>query len=168
MNAKEMIMKRSTFGKTFAIAAITALALGITPTAKADDKGCSNATLQGTFAFTSTGFITAPPVIAGPFAEVGTQTFDGRGGTTITATASQNGNIAQLTLTGTYTVNSDCTGNVTAQGMTAPQAGSPPISLTLHLFFVIDNNGSEFQGIETDTGFVITRIARRLSTGRNI
>jgi hypothetical protein len=168
MNAKEMIMKHSTIAKTFPIAAITALALGIAPTAKADDKGCSNATLQGTFAFTSTGFITAPPVIAGPFAEVGTQTFDGRGGTTVAATASQNGNIAQLTLTGTYTVNPDCTGTVTAQGMTIPQPGNPSISLTLYMFFVIDNNGSEFHGIETNTGVVITRIARKLFPGRNI
>ena len=68
MNAKEMIMKRSTIAKTFAIAAVTALALGIAPTAKADNKGCSNATLKGTFAHTATGFVTAPPAMAGPFA----------------------------------------------------------------------------------------------------
>ena len=86
-------MKCSTIAKTFTIAAVTALALGIAPTAKADDKGCSNASLQGTFAYTSTGSISAPPEIAGPFAEVGTQTFDGNGGTTATATSSPNGNI---------------------------------------------------------------------------
>ncbi len=84
MNAKEMIMKRSTIAKTFTIAAVTALALGVAPTAKADDKGCSNASLKGTFAYTATGFITAPPAMAGPFGGVGTQTFDGKGGTTAT------------------------------------------------------------------------------------
>ena len=36
MNTKEMIMKRITIGKTFAIAAVAALALGIAPAAKAD------------------------------------------------------------------------------------------------------------------------------------
>ena len=61
MNAKQMIMKRSTIAKTFTIAAVTALALGLAPTAKADDKGCSNATLKGTFAYTASGFITSPP-----------------------------------------------------------------------------------------------------------
>ena len=65
-------MKRSTIAKTFTIAAVAALALGIAPTAKADDKGCSNATLKGTFAHRATGFVTAPPAMAGPLAGVGT------------------------------------------------------------------------------------------------
>src|ERR1700686_216188 len=101
MKPKETIMKRSTIAKTFTIAAVTALALGIAPTAKADDKGCSNATLLGTFAFQTTGFITAPPALAGPFGGVGTQTFDGSGATPATVTQSQSGNIHQVTMTGT-------------------------------------------------------------------
>ena len=160
MNTKEMIMKRSAIAKTFTIAAVTALVLGIAPTAKADDKGCSNATLQGTFAYTSTGSITAPPALAGPVAEVGTQTFDGTGATTATATVSQNGNILQLTITGTYTVNPDCTGTLTLQ--------VSPIGVTVHVFFVIDDSGSEFQAIETGSGIVITRIGRRLRPGTTI
>ena len=63
-------MKRSTIAKTFTITALTALALGIGPRAKAADRGCSNATLKGTFAYTSTGSIAAPPEVAGPFVEV--------------------------------------------------------------------------------------------------
>ena len=39
-------MKRSTVAKTFTMAALTALALGIAPTAQAQDKGCSNYTLR--------------------------------------------------------------------------------------------------------------------------
>ena len=35
MNAKEMIMKRSTIAKAFTIAAVTAFAVGATPTANA-------------------------------------------------------------------------------------------------------------------------------------
>ncbi len=71
-------MKRSTIAKTFTMAAVTALALCISPIANADDKGCSNATLRGTYAQTGTGVITAPPDQAGPFANVGTIVFDGR------------------------------------------------------------------------------------------
>src|SRR6516164_8880460 len=100
-NAKEKIMKRSTIAKTFTTAALAALALGIVPSAKADDRGCSNLSLRGAFAYTSTGFIAAPAQVAGPFVEVGTQTFDGRGATTATATLSQNGNILQVSITGT-------------------------------------------------------------------
>jgi len=159
MNAKETIMKRSTITMTLTIAALTVLALGVAPTAKADDKGCSNALVQGTFAYTGTGSIAPPSPAAGPFVEVGTQTFDGKGGTTFAATASQNGNIREMTGTGTYTVNPDCTGTMTLQV-------SP--TLAVQIFFVVDDWGSEFQAIETNPGLVMTRIARRLFRGRAI
>jgi hypothetical protein len=155
MNAKEMIMKFS-ITRIFAMATV-AVALVIAPTAKADDKGCTNASLQGTFAYTSTGFITAPPEVAGPFAEAGTQYFDGNGATTATATLSQNGNILPVTIVGTYTVNTDCTGTFTLQVL--------EIGITVHVFFVIDDNRNEFQAIETDSGLVITRIGRRQFPG---
>jgi hypothetical protein len=163
MNAKEMIMKRCTIAKTFTIAAVTALALGIAPTAKAQDKGCSNTSLQGTFAYTSSGYITSPPSLAGPVAEVGTQTFDGRGNTTATATISTNGTITPLTITGTYTVNPDCTGTFTLQ--------VSPFGITVDVFVVLDNSGTEFQAIETSAngaGLVVTRIGRSLYPGRDI
>jgi hypothetical protein len=150
-------MKRSFFAKTFAIAAAAALALSLAPTAKADDKGCSNAILRGTFAYTSTGSIATPPAIAGPFVEVGTQAFDGNGGTTASAMSSQNGNISPLTVTGTYKVNFDCTGTMTLQ-VTFPGFPTFPVDV----YFVVDDGGDEFQAIETDPGLVITRIGRRL------
>jgi hypothetical protein len=153
MNTKETIMKRNTIANTLTLAAIAVFALGVTPMAKADDKGCSIASLKGTFAYSSSGFITAPASVAGPFFEVGTQTFDGRGGTTATARASQNGNILPLTVTGTYTVDPDCTGTLTLQ--------VAPLGLTVHVYFVLDNNIAEFQAIETDAGLAITRIGRR-------
>ncbi len=159
MNAKEIMMKRS-FAKTFTVIAVIALALAIASTAYADDKGCSNATLQGTFAYTSSGSIASPPEIAGPFAEVGTQSFDGVGATTAAVTLSQDGNILPVTVTGTYTVNPDCTGTMILQ--------VSPIAVTVHVLFVIDDSGNEFQAIETDDGLVITRIGRRLFTGRAI
>jgi hypothetical protein len=161
MNAKKMMMKRSTIAKTFAIVAVSTLALCIAPTAQADDKGCSNATLQGTYAYTSTGTITSPPDLAGPIAEVGAETFDGKGGTAATATLSSDGTILQLTITGTYLVNPDCTGTMTLQVVS-------PFQATIDVFFVVDNGGDEFQGMETDSGFVITRVARRLYPGRTI
>jgi hypothetical protein len=153
MKPKEMIMKRTTSAKTFAITIATALALGIAPWAKADDKGCSDQTLKGTFAYTSTGSITSPASLAGPLAEVGTQTFDGKGGTTAAATLSQNGNIIPLTITGKYTVTPECTGTFTLE--------VAPIGITVDVFYVLDDGGTEFQAIETAPGVVVTRIGRR-------
>src|SRR5579864_85931 len=144
-------MKRTTIANIFAIAVGTALALGLAPTAKAD-QACSNATLNGTFAYTNTGFITAPPALAGPFAGVGTQTFDGKGATTATAMVSQNGNIVPVTIKGAYTVNPDCTGTLTVQ--------ISPVGLTSHASFVIDDNGAGLRAINTDPGTVVITIAR--------
>lgn len=156
-------MKSRTIASAFVTAAVTALAVSLAPTALADDKGCSNASLRGTFAYTSTGSIATPPAIAGPFVEVGTQTFDGRDGTTAAAMSSQNGNISPLTVTGTYTVNSDCTGTMTLQ-VTFPGVPTFPVDV----YFVVDDSGDEFQAIETDSGLVITRVGRKLYKGRAI
>jgi hypothetical protein len=143
-------MIRSNIVGTFAV---MALALSMTSTANADDKGCSNASLKGAFAFTGTGVAVSPPNQAGPGAEVGTQTFDGNGNTTAAATLSANGNIVQLTITGTYTVKPDCTGTMS---LVIKQFG-----VTIPLFFVIADSGKELQAIETVQGYVFTRIYRR-------
>src|ERR1700734_3692900 len=118
-------MKRSTLAKTFTMAAVTALALYLSPTAKADDKGCSNATLRGSYAQTGSGVITAPPDQAGPFANVGTLIFDGNGG--LTGGSVVNGSSAQATERGTYKVNSDCTGTYTVE--------IDPFGITSNAFF---------------------------------
>jgi hypothetical protein len=57
-------------------------------------------------------------------------------------------------------VNPDCTGTMTLQ--------VSPIAVTVDVYFVIDDSGNGFQAIETDSGFVITRIGRKLFPGRDI
>jgi hypothetical protein len=148
----EMTMKNTTITKTLTLAAVTALALGVMPTAKAANKGCSNASLVGTFAYTSTGFIVAAPIpsLVGPLAEVGTQTFDGKGGVSFAFNSSQNGNVGPGTATGSYTVNPDCTGTFTE---------ATPM-FTSHFSFVIDTAGAGFQAICQDPGVVVTRTGR--------
>ena len=152
-------MKRSNITKTFAIATVAALALVIAPTAKAQvNKGCDNATLQGTFAYTITGSYVAPAT-PGLYAEVGSQTFDGSGTTVATGMSNSNGTAAASTRTGTYTVNSDCTGTF-----------SFPIKpgISSHYFFVIANDGSTYQAVCLDPVAVITRSGTRLYPGRAI
>lgn len=145
-------MKRSTFAKTLVIAGATALVLAVAPVAQAADKGCSTLSLTGTFAFTVTGALVAAPAPLGPYAQVGTQTFDGKGGTTITGMTNQNGNVSQSASTGTYTVNPDCTGTFTLP--IAPGIAS-------HYFFALDDSGLGYQAICLDPVAVITRTGRR-------
>jgi hypothetical protein len=140
-------MKRSTTAKNFTIAAVIAIALGAAPMAKANTKGCSDATIKGTFAHTASGFEIAPPSIAGPLVGAGTDTFDGKGGVTSTAMLSINGNIVPVTATGTYTVNPDCTGTY-------------KIPMTT-LFFVIADSGNEIHAICIDPGVVLSHTFRR-------
>ena len=147
-------------GKVFTIATALTLALAIAPMVQASDKGCSNNTLRGTYAQTGTGVITAPPDQAGPFANVGTLFFDGLGGLTGNLVVSTNGTSSPVTETGTYTVNSDCTGTFTVQ--------IAPFGITSNAFFAIDTNGDELEIIVTDPGSAITCVAKKLFPGRAI
>ena len=144
-------MKINTIANTFAIAAV--LALSMAPAAKAQNRGCSNSIIKGTFAFTASGSFAAPSPLTGQFVEVGTQTFDGAGGTTGTATLSSNGRIVPVTWTGTYVVNPDCTGTYTLL--------ISPFGSTVRSYFVISDNATEFLAIETEPGFIILRTGRR-------
>ncbi|MGB2668440.1 MAG: hypothetical protein WAK48_30925 [Candidatus Acidiferrum sp.] len=128
------------------------LALAQDQSAKVNE--CSIATLQGSFGYTSTGtlldsFVPAP--YAGPFAEVGRQTFDGKGNTNATATISSNGNIQQqATIQGTYTVKANCTGSMTLYVV--------QFQTTVHADFVIDRDGAEIRAIGTDAGVIESRV----------
>jgi hypothetical protein len=94
--------------------------------------------------------------LAGPFAEVGRQTFDGNGNTEGTATLSANGNIATVTVEGTYAVNPDCTGPMTLN-VSFPDGSQA----TVHADVVIDDDGAEFRFIGTDQGVVESRVYKK-------
>ncbi|HKW33844.1 MAG TPA: hypothetical protein VJN92_12625 [Candidatus Acidoferrum sp.] len=145
-------MKCAIARTTLVVAFVTVFALGIVSRAQAQ---CSNATLHGSFGYTSTGVLL--PVyaqhFAGPFTEVGRQTFDGSGNTQATATLSANGNIQKVTIEGTYIVNADCTGSMTLN--------VSPLGVTVHVDFVIDDQGAEVRAIGTDAGVVESRVYRK-------
>ena len=136
-------MTRAVAPTTLAVVFTTVFALGIVPRAQAgQDKECSNATLRGSFGFSSTGTLLAiPPPSAGPFGEIGRQTFDGEGNTDGTATLTANGNLRRVTWQGTYVVNPDCTGSMTLF--------VSPIGATVNLDFVIDADETELRAIST-------------------
>ena len=154
-------MKHRIAPVTLVIAFAIAFVLGIGLTVEAQEhRECSDASLNGSFGFTSTGTLLAlPPPLAGPFGEIGRQTFDGRGNTDGTATLSANGNILRVTFQGTYLMNSDCTGSMTLYVI--------PIGTTANFDFVIDDDGAELRVIVAEAGAVETRVYKRqFSRGR--
>ena len=133
---------------TLAAAALFALALVAVPAAQASDRGCSNASLSGSYADQDTGTI----IGVGPFAGVNVDTFDGRGKLTISGVSSVNGSVSPGTSTGTYQVNPDCTGTYTVKDSSGDQFDA---------FFVIADNGNELRIVITDPGTVINCVARK-------
>ena len=146
-------MTRNSIARTLAMGAVAAFALNLAPLAKAERKECSAATLEGSFVRTDTGFVTAPPTIAGPLAGVHLLVFSGYGTFTSAGFASLNGNVSESTGTGTYTVNPDCTGTYATVSSTG-RTGTA--------FFVIADNGNEIHILPTNPGASLTCIARKV------
>jgi len=153
VNVKETTMTRSTIVRTLAIGAVAAFALGLAPMAKAERKECSVATLEGSYVRKDTGFVMAAPATAGPLASVVLVTFNSNGAFTWAGFASLNGNVSESRGTGTYTVNSDCTGTYTSLSSTGRTGAA---------FFVIADNGNEIHILPTNAGASITCIARKV------
>ena len=129
------------------LATVVAL-LALSGAARAEDRDkevCSLATLHGDYGFTISGQILGGPAPR-PVSGVTLTTFDGEGGLIQTDFAVKNGAPAgspdafRTAETGTYTVNSDCTGTAT---INFPDA-APPQKIVL--MFVIVNHG---RGIRT-------------------
>jgi hypothetical protein len=116
---------------------------------------CSNATLEGRYATRGDGFIPGgpPPAPLVPFATVSLMTFDGSGNLTNAVTTSANGVISSSVNSGTYSVNEDCTGEMTIN------IPAPPFQLNFDL--VIADKGKEFYTIST-TPSVVTVGGKRV------
>ena len=123
------------------------------------DGGCSAASLQGTYAVHGQGTFLAPvpgfPAPPFPFGEAGIATFDGAGKFFGKTTINAGGLLLTPTFTGTYTVNTDCTGNVTVQS----NLGS------LQEAIVVIGGGKRYVGTETDQAAVIVRTVEKLREG---
>lgn len=114
---------------------------------------CSDMTLKGNFGTTWTGDCISCDVV-GPRVGVALITMDGYGNVSGFGTKSKDGLIVPIpSVTGTYTVNSNCTGSAS---MTDPDGETRTVN------FVIVEFGIEFFGIQVDTGRAITFDAKRL------
>jgi len=90
----------------------------------------------------------------GPIVLVGVSTFDGRGHLLADQTVNLNGNVVQAPLTGTYTVNRNCTG-------IADVVGAGP-----HLFVIIAG-GREMDLMDNNTAEVLTIHFTKVGLGMN-
>jgi hypothetical protein len=130
-------MKRWFWKGMLAAAVILPALSGVAWAGGSQNLGCSNATLKGAYAF-SVLTVAAPPGF--PNVVVGLITFDGNGGLTQEDYPGGSGLTAfQTGETGTYMVNSDCTGFE----MINLGAGA----VILENAFVISNGGRSFHGV---------------------
>jgi hypothetical protein len=133
------------------VAAIPALLVvaALIPVARAAEQ-CTTAGLKGNYGFAASGYFANGKVNA-PIVATGVTTLDGNGNVTATVTASFNGNIQTFPYTGTYNVNPDCTGLVTA----TPGSG---LSNSRSLSF---KAGPKFSALRTILGTAGQSISRK-------
>ena len=129
-----------------------ALAASSTLTAHA---ACSNSTIAGTYAFTLHGTIFLPDGSTLLIDGIAKQTYDGKGNMTQVDAVATNGFLAPgwRPGTGTYSVNSDCTGTLTIV--------VPGLS-DLHLQFIVAQSGNTIHQVVTDPGIATTGEGERL------
>ncbi len=111
--------------------------------------GCSDATLTGNYPFIITGASAPARSVKGQNnvhnAAVGVATFDGAGIVSLSYTVVFNGKATTISPpdTGTYTVNSNCTGTLTIVNVTSPGENA-------HYTTVILGGGTELMAISTN------------------
>src|SRR5258708_5313747 len=103
---------------------------------------CTGATAAGTFGFTTTGTLILPTGPA-PVAAVGVVSFDLSGNTTGSQDRSVGGAFAHETLTGTLTINRDCTISLLANVFDS----SGTLVRTSTIDGVLVNNGKQVRAI---------------------
>src|SRR3954447_6951803 len=113
---------------------------------------CSEATLHGTYLFANDGL-----ALRGndriPFANAGMDVYDGNGHVREVFTLSVNGKISRSSVTGTYTVKSDCTGTARySDGTRYDQFVAP--------------DGSQVVFVQTNPGTVVAASESRVTARR--
>ncbi len=160
MAKRKMLRLTTTLGVASALALIIGVASskGILPKAHAGEdsrgkKGCSVATLQGDYLYSvrqdSRSDLTDPRL---PLVAAGVRAYDGEGNLFQVGTVSRGGAITQHEVaTGTYTLDSDCTGTMTIE--------APGVRRHVDIFVATD--GSEGAGIRTDDGLIQSQTFKR-------
>lgn len=133
-------MNRNVDRASLLIITLVALVAGSSPVAMAAK--CSTATVAGSWGLTLTGTLLLP---TGPVPGAAVATINADSGGNITGTEARNvgGGFANETITGTWTVNADCTGVVTADIYE-----SGVLVRTVVLSLVFDENSTEIRMLQ--------------------
>lgn len=125
-----------------------------------DDKACTDAILDGAYQWSVAGYVLGQNPVNGnigdfqPLVEASFAVFDGHG--TITNLVSTDnvsgGGSFTLTGTGTYSVNPDCSGDLT---FNITGGGSTKLHLVIH------RDGENFDFVHTDPGVIIAGTMRK-------
>jgi hypothetical protein len=134
---------------------LMSLALAASSTLIAHASSCSDSTIIGTYAFTLHGTIFLPGGSTLLIDGIAKQTYDGQGNMTQVDAVATNGVLTPgwRSGTGTYSVNSDCTGTLTIV--------VPGLS-DLHLQFIVAQSGNTIHQVVTDPGIATTGEGERL------
>ena len=131
------------------------------PVVRADsdtDSGCTLASLKGSYAVSRQGtLLTSVLGLPAPalWGEVAGAVFDGSGSFSGNATVNVGGAVLNsVPFTGTYTVNSDCTGTVTVNAN---------VGVTLHKTIVVTGGGRGYIETQTDTWAVVQGSSERIA-----
>lgn len=141
-------MNKKLFANVVALALLVLGTLGSGYAQSEPLAACNNRFIAGNYGFTIQGNKLGGQGPTGPQVGVAMTEFDGKGGLTQIDTVTVNGEVvADFThtpATGTYTVNSDCTGTFTINFTD----GRPPVSAN----FVVVESGSEIDTVVTSAG----------------
>ncbi|HEY3439952.1 MAG TPA: hypothetical protein VGK29_04345 [Paludibaculum sp.] len=140
---------RTSLASRFLIAA--ALLLGTTAAAHAQDS-CDATSFSGAFGYSLKGSVYDRSYNVYLLAAAGRIVADGAGNITGADTISYDGSAVRRKLTGTYTVNADCTGTLVLRG--------DDTSVT-NADFVIVNDGKEVSIVQTDDGYILSGDLKR-------
>jgi hypothetical protein len=123
--------------------------------ANGSGRQCSNHTLFGNYGYSSQGQVLPAPGLSFPFTSTGMTSFDGNGNVswvehTVIGGAQQGADWTAAS--GTYTVNSDCTGLMVVVTPNSP--------VPLNIFFSVVQQGKQFYGVVN--GHAISSVWTRL------
>ena len=145
--------RRTRWAAALALTLLALLALSSVRASVSEASGCTNASIAGAYGLTATGALFGPNSTRSGIALVGRTVYDGQGGLSGTQTDSIDGSIERVTLTGTYAVQSDCTGSET---FTFRPSGE-----VVHADFVVVAQSHAILFIDTDSGTMLTVTATR-------
>jgi len=139
-----------------AVIAIALWALRTAPVhAQTGQTGCSTGTLTGDYVYSFNGQFYDDNDDVFFYSAMGHMQMDGNGGINANETVSVDGLITRRKYNGTYSVNSDCSGSMSAR--------KPDDGTQFSADLIVVDSGKEISVIQTDDGFIVSGSAKAVN-----